>query len=191
MSVPSWVEGFAGTVQGSFFRPPAFVDVDKPAGATSLKAVVPDMHSMLKGYISLQYFFFSPNFVWFVIAAMVYVVFPYDTQASLMSHLATRAVINTGLVWVFFGFWHASLYGLGWGTRPFNPNREYKFSKLGHNVFYSTLGALQWSLWEMAFLHIYSSGRLPHDSSISALIVWSLLVPLIRDLHFYFAHRFM
>ena len=42
----------------------------------------------------------------------------------------------------FFGFWHVVLYILGWSERPFMPNRNYKVSKVVHNMWYSFLGEL-------------------------------------------------
>jgi hypothetical protein len=195
-----WLEGFAGTVEGSFFKPPHFVDTKKTPGGSSLSKSLPDIKQLVRSYLSGSFFFFSPNFLWFSIAVSVSIAFPYDFDATIPSLLVTRASVNTALVFTFFGFWHVALYALGWGSRPFNPKRDYKFSKLAHNAFYSTLGALQWTVWEVTFVYIYKTRRLPHAPSptfssssdgVPALIAWSFLVPLIRDLHFYFAHRFM
>lgn len=42
------------------------------------------------------------------------------------------------------------------------------------------------------YLWIHTSGRLSQDEEVNVamLILWILLVPIIRDIHFYFAHRF-
>jgi sterol desaturase/sphingolipid hydroxylase (fatty acid hydroxylase superfamily) len=64
-----------------------------------------------------------------------------------------------------------------------------------HNVFYTTLGTMQWSLTEVAFVYCYMTGRLSYHPVFSStagtlhLIVWCLAIPVIRDVHFYFCHR--
>ena len=64
-----------------------------------------------------------------------------------------------------------------------------------HNVFYTTLGTIQWSLTEVAFIYCYMMGRLSYHPLFSStastlrLIIWCLAVPVYRDVHFYFCHR--
>lgn len=70
--------------------------------------------------------------------------------------------MNFGITFGFFGFWHCVLYLLGWSERPFVPNRRYKLSKVIHNMFYSTMGVLQFTVWEAIFVHCYATNRLPY-----------------------------
>ena len=72
--------GFAGTVNGSFFEAPTWIDKKKPAGAT--QQVPPPWSSWAWAIITLQAFFNSPNFVWFSITLFNYLVFPYDLEAA-------------------------------------------------------------------------------------------------------------
>jgi len=67
-----------------------------------------------------------------------------------------------------------------------------------HNTWYTFLGALQWTVWEAIFMHSYATDRLPYLSDADAtstlwgainFVAWFFLVPLFRELHFYFAHR--
>ena len=191
-SVLAWaLEGFAGTgVGGSFFTGPRSLNVDVPPGQDPVKPET-RLLAVLRSYLTLAFFFFSPNLVWFVVACAVWVVAPYDfelVQSDPARWLRNRAVINASLVVLFFGFWHVTLHGLQWaGQRSFyraasarptankaakaaNRSREeralfaYRFppGKLLHNVWYSCLGAAQWALVEGAFTYCYATGRLQY-----------------------------
>ena len=86
-----------------------------------------------------------------------------------------------------------------------------------HNMFYSLLGVVQYTIWEGIILHCYATGRLPYLTnkevvSMSNLWIGTLsslfffqvasdpwnffffvlsffAVPLFRGVHFYFSHR--
>merc|ERR550517_155098 len=196
--------GFAGTgPNGSFFEAPAWVDKSKAPGTTSQEpAVAPP-----GWWIPLatgKFLFFSPNLVWLAIALFDYFVFPYDFQAARsfdsLDWVYFRFAVNFGITFGFFGFWHCVLYLLGWSERPFLPNRRYKLSKVIHNMFYSTMGVVQFTVWEAIFLHCYATNRLPYLTDEQAFssswnttmfILAAFWVPLYREFHFYFAHRFI
>ena len=40
--------------------------------------------------------------------------------------------------------------------------RRYKLSKIFHNMFYTLLGVVQFTVWEAIFVHCYATNRLPH-----------------------------
>ena len=209
------LEGFAGTgVGGSFFAGPASLNLTRTPGTEPIKPELSPLVMAWK-YANLSFFFFSPNLLWFVIAYGIWTVAPYDlvlAKDDPLNFLLGRSFVNVSLVLSFFGFWHVALYWLGWATRPFNPERTYAFSKVFHNVFYSVLGALQWTCWEGAFAYCYATGRLPYFDGdplvamfnnqvarangedwtrIAKFVAWFFIVPAIRDLHFYFTHRFL
>lgn len=191
MSLASHFEGFAGTIGGSFYRSPAFSDPKKPAGATPVEFEANWWHVYVNGRLLL----FTPNFVWLAIAALTWLFFPYshDIAAGGVSRLvfAKRAIVNCALVLVFFGWWHVTLYVLGWGKRPFQERRTYNVFRVAHNVWYSLMGALLWTCFEMALIHGYAKGRLEAAPLTWAnVVVWAHLGVMIRDVHFYFAHRF-
>merc|ERR1719499_1555111 len=157
-----------------------------------------------KGIAKLTYMFYSPNLVWCAIAILIYVLVPYDFESARegwsLSWIWPRAVVNTALVLGYFGFWHVTLYWLGWGERKFRPDQRPGKARMIHNVGYSVLGALQWTAWEVIFIRMYATGKIPHiaDSeafatpgNIARMILWTFGVPLVRDIHFYFAHRFI
>lgn len=199
---PVW-EGIAGTTGGSFFRAPSWVDQSKPPGTTSQAPILKDNPRWVE-LLSGLFIVYSPNIVWLIIALAVYFCFPYNFQiatkwdADFGDWIAKRAVLNLIIVFAYDGFWHIALYRLGWGKRPFNPSRQYRVGKVIHNAYYSALGALQWTLWEALFVYSYATGRLPYLSDkeafatpwgLAQFAAWFAIVPLFRELHFYFAHR--
>lgn len=197
-----FLEGFAGSVNGSFFKAPLWVDLQKPPGRTSQEPQVRNNPS-LKSWLTGGFVFWSPNLVWLSIALFDYVVFPYDLAAAKVwsvKWMAYRLLANVLITFGYVGFWHVTLYILGWGKRPFNPQRQYRRSKVVHNMFYNIFAVLQWTAWEAIFMHCYATGRLPYITDEESFGTWWGLalfvlswfwVALWRDLHFYFAHRFL
>ena len=111
-----------------------------------------------------------------------------------------RFLVNLGITFGFFGFWHVVLYILGWSERPFMPNRRYKVDKVAHNMWYTLLGVVQYTVWEAIFVHCCATKKIPFMTDNQALSsTWNLTmfilaafwVPLYREFHFYFAHRFI
>ena len=94
---------------------------------------------------------------------------------------------------------HSSLYFWGLGERPFHPNRIYRISKVLHNMWYTFLGVFQYTIWEAIFMYCWATKRLPFmtDSeaisnlwNFSMVLLSAFWVPLYREVHFYFAHRY-
>lgn len=195
-------EGFAGTVGGSFFAPPPWVDTSKVPGTTPQPETTANAPSF-RNYVTGNFVVNSPNLVWLMIALCDYFIFPYDLEAAKVWSLhwvGFRLFANFVIAFGFAGFWHVTLYLLEWGTRPFNPRRQYKVSKVLHNMWYNALGVLQWTAWEAMYMHCCATGRLPYVSDADSFgSIWGLVqfvaiffwVPLFRDFHFYFAHRFI
>ena len=72
--------GLFGTVDGSFFRAPGWVNLAKAPGTTAQTPT--PWSTWLSGIVRLRHVFYSPNLVWLSIAAVVYVLFPYDLEAA-------------------------------------------------------------------------------------------------------------
>jgi sterol desaturase/sphingolipid hydroxylase (fatty acid hydroxylase superfamily) len=176
------LDGFAGTIKGSFFQSPN--DTSKPAHENKI-----DFDPLwYRPYLTGAVLLFTPNLVWLLIAGVCFVLFPYRPLSRAL--LVERAALNCGLVLLFFGFWHVTLYLLEWGKRPFKPNRVYRLGKVAHNAFYSLAGALVWTGMEMGLLFCYQTGRIaPAQHTVLNVLVWCYLGIVIRDIHFYFAHR--
>lgn len=191
--------GFAGTSKGSFFEAPEWVDIKKMPGYTSQKKVYPPNY--FNSILSLEFFLWSPNLVWFCIAVLDYIFFPYDFVSAkvwAMDWITFRLLINLGIYFSYCGFWHLSLYWWNWAKRPFNSVRVWRWGKFLHNVWYSFLGILQWTIWESVFIYCYATNRLPYmkDKEIFMTVkngLWfifgCLVIPLYRSIHFYLAHR--
>ena len=90
---------------------------------------------MATGYSLL----FSPNLVWLGIALADYFFFPYDYEAARsltdLRWVGRRFLVNFGITFGYFGFWHVVLYILNWAERPFLANRSYRVSKVAINIF--------------------------------------------------------
>ena len=196
------LEGLAGTTNCSFFAAPSWVDLSLVPGQTDQTAVARDTDWC--AYYSGKFLFFSPNLVWLAIALLDYFIFPFDyeTAAKLDRAYAVvtakRLAVNAAIVFSYFGFWHLATYFWGWSTRPFKPNRVYRYSKVVHNMWYTFLGAVQWTAWEAVFVHCYASGKMPFipdsealkpENIVQQFVVWCFLIPIYREVHFYFAHR--
>eukprot|EP01116_Phalansterium_solitarium_P023963 TRINITY_DN863_c0_g2_i2.p1 TRINITY_DN863_c0_g2~~TRINITY_DN863_c0_g2_i2.p1 ORF type:complete len:484 (-),score=157.39 TRINITY_DN863_c0_g2_i2:438-1889(-) len=192
----------AGTVNGSFFAAPEWVDKEKPPGTTS-QSVVYGQPGWWIPLVTAQHMIWSPNLVWFLCTVVVYFAFPYDYEAAKtwsFDWVAHRLTINLVATFGYVGFWHVTLYHLGWAKRPFKDGREYRWAKVFHNMWYTFLGVVQWTAWEVGFVRMYATGTLPYISDRQAFssignVAYTLFcaaaVPAWRELHFYFAHRFI
>merc|ERR1711973_712258 len=151
-----------------------------------------------------KFLFFSPNLVWLTIASLNYFLFPYDYEAarSLTNYnwIVERFLVNFAITFGFFGFWHVVLYILNWSERPFQAGRTYRVGKVVHNMWYSSLGVLQYTVWEAIYVYCCATNRIPFMSDQEAasspknFLIFCLAafwVPLYREFHFYFAHRFI
>jgi sterol desaturase/sphingolipid hydroxylase (fatty acid hydroxylase superfamily) len=191
--------GFAGTVNGSFFEAPPWVDKEKAAGTT--KQMPPTWSAWGLGVVTLNSFFNSPNFVWFSITLANYLVFPYDFEAAKtwsFGWVLHRTLVNFFVTFAYVGFWHVSLYCFDFSKRKYKPNNRPTTGNMIHNVWYTSLGILQWSGWEVLFMHLYATGKLPciidadafaSPANVARMVLWTLVIPVWRSTHFYFAHR--
>eukprot|EP00041_Stephanoeca_diplocostata_P013846 m.246142 g.246142 ORF g.246142 m.246142 type:complete len:262 (+) comp19488_c0_seq1:184-969(+) len=193
--------GIAGTVDGSFFKAPGWVDLQKAPGTTKQQPAA--WGPLLKKLLTGQGIIFSPNLVWLLAATVDYVFFPYDLERGKVlaaEWIINRALINFGFAFAYYGFWHVSMYKASITERKFQPSSHPSVGNLLHNVWYSSLGVLHWTAWEVLFVHMYATGKLPYVAdeeilrspvNIAMLVAWTLFIPVWRGMHFYFAHRFI
>jgi hypothetical protein len=191
--------GFAGTTNGSFFEAPTWVDKEKAPGTT--KQVPPTWTAWGWGIITLNAFFNSPNFVWFSITLANYLIFPYNMEAAKtwsVDWVLHRTLVNFSITFGYVGFWYVSLYWMGFGKRKFKADNWPGVENMTHNIWFTCLGILQWSGWEVIFMHLYATKRLPcimdaeafsSPANIARMVLWTLAIPVWRSTHFYFAHR--
>jgi sterol desaturase/sphingolipid hydroxylase (fatty acid hydroxylase superfamily) len=197
----SILSNFAGGQNGRFFQiVPPYVNEKLPPGFSELPK--PTFMSWISGipFVLL----FCPNTIWAVIALALYFIFPYDlspnTSPFSQEQLMNRFTIYMVLTFAYDGFFHITLYFLNWAKRPFIQNRVYNVDKVIHNIFWSTSGVFIWTLFEAAFIHLWSTGRLSYLSDAEAFstplgfvnfFASLCLIPVWRDVHFYFAHRLL
>ena len=122
-----------------------------------------------------------------------------NLQASIHKQFY-RLLVNVGITFGYVSFWHIVLYLLEWSERPFQANRRYNIDKVVHNMWYTFLGVVQYTVWEAIFVHCCATRKIPFMTDEQALSsTWNLTkfvlaafwVPLYREFHFYFAHRFI
>jgi sterol desaturase/sphingolipid hydroxylase (fatty acid hydroxylase superfamily) len=139
----------------------------------------------------------------FVIALATYLAFPYDLVAAKVfapGWVLHRVAINVTLTMAYVGWWYVSIYWWRWAERKYNPAGRLTATRVFHNAWYTMLGALQWSLWEAIFMHLYATDKLPFvrdadafssPGNVARMVLWTLVVPVWREFHFYWAHRFL
>eukprot|EP00301_Raphidiophrys_heterophryoidea_P023633 c7445_g1_i2.p1 GENE.c7445_g1_i2~~c7445_g1_i2.p1 ORF type:complete len:454 (+),score=113.39 c7445_g1_i2:1-1362(+) len=194
--------GIAGLdSKGRFFVAPDFVNLKNEPGTTPQPKT--SVANYFKNLVTFKFFFVSPNFVWAVIALAVYVLFPYDLESPKHgwgSWVWDRCVLNFVVV---FGYYIASwgvIYVLRVPKRKFDKEHWPSAQELAHDVWYLTLGTLQWCGWEVVMMRLWATGVVGHMSNSEVWSSWSnllqtslcfMLVPAWRGFHFYTAHRFI
>ena len=127
--------------------------------------------------------------------------FRFCTNFSL-TFFSFRFCINFGVTFGYYGFWHSTLDVFGWASRPFNPRRHIGRAKVWtnkhmkwlfdeifakqvfHNMFYSLLGVVQYTIWEGIILHCYATGRLPYLTNKEVVSLSNLWIGTLSSLFF-------
>lgn len=167
----SWLKSVGGTVDGSFFRCAPWVDKALPPGYTDQSKTLEGFGILgfpLRDLFTGKVVVCTPTFTFLCLSLFHYVAFSLDmeeAQVPSVARTARRFGINWAFLFAYYGFWHVATYFFGWSKRSFNQGRIYRLGKVLHNVFYFSLGVLQWTLWEAAFEFAYATGRLPYVSN--------------------------
>jgi|TARA_B110000211_G_scaffold99498_1_gene115883 sterol desaturase/sphingolipid hydroxylase (fatty acid hydroxylase superfamily) len=137
--------------------------------------------------IMISYFFFTPE-----LSAMS--TFQWEWMLSI-------AVRNTVILFVWYGAFHLWLIKHQKQGRKFKYNANWMAKKnstflfndqVYDNVFWSFVGALFWSAYECGMWWAYSNNLLPFSDIASGPVYFCavmLLIPIWRNIHFYFIHR--
>jgi sterol desaturase/sphingolipid hydroxylase (fatty acid hydroxylase superfamily) len=146
------------------------------------------------------------NLFYFTVALTIW-VWVEPVQDWLRSPNVPSALLNLGfnlaLTGVYFGAWHFTLYH--WHRQgqafKFNPrwpgidNPSFLFSsQLIDNVIWTCAGVVIWTAYELSCLWWLSSGHvevLQFSTHPFLFVLLLLAIPLIREAHFYFVHRFV
>lgn len=111
-----------------------------------------------------------------------------------------RLALNLAVAFSYYGFFFAGLYWRGWAARENQPGVRPTAGNIAHNLWYWSLGVLLWTCWEAVMMWLWGTGAVRHASfddicQSPALLALNaaalLLVPVLRDVHFYIAHRFV
>lgn len=198
---------FAGGRDGHFFAvTPDHIQKNLPPGFSPLPIATPS--GWVMDALLLKHIWASPNLVWSVMALLMYFMVPYDlsaTSPAVVAPLSLAFFYSRFPLWFFVvfgytGFWHVTLYHLGWAERPFIPNRVFQWGKVAHNCFWSLSGVIIWVAFENVFAYLWATGRLSFVSDtesfssvwgVARFMIGLILIPLWRDFHFYFAHRLL
>uniref|UniRef100_A0A6A7GB43 Sterol desaturase n=1 Tax=Hirondellea gigas TaxID=1518452 RepID=A0A6A7GB43_9CRUS len=145
----------------------------------------------IAGYLLVTYvlyFYFSP---------------PLEAAKTIQRDWIQYIIIrNLVTMMVFYGGWHLFLYG---GTLPTGPLlkklRILKFNQhefsypVYHDAFFTTLGWLVSSGYEIILLHLWASGVLPTYANLSDYPIWSTAYfafgAFWHEFHFYWGHRLL
>lgn len=190
-----------GLVRGKIFgEPPLYVDRTKAPGETPIPPVTITNWLRNAPFVLVT----SPNFVWAVLSLLVYFGKPYQlatvTAPLSITFMNDRLPLWLALTFGYSTFWHLTLYGFNWASRPYIKNRVYNYDKVAHNIFWSLSGVVIWTMFENVFCYLWASGRLPYiaDAESFGTVGGGLRfaaalagVPVWRSIHFYFAHRLL
>ena len=200
------IDGLGGISSNGLFGTAAkWVDLKKKPGHTS-QANELSLESTLRSIVTLRFFFMAPHFTWFMIAVFMYVYAPYeqamaDAKAGWAFGWAVRRLaLNASVALAYYGLFHVGLWHLGWGQRKYAPGVYPTLGNMLHNLYYWSLGIVQWSLWECVMIRLWATGAVPYVSNDALLasprllalnVAVVLATPIWRDTHFYIAHRFV
>jgi lathosterol oxidase len=196
---------FLGTRSGRIFGVvPPYVDKDLPPGCSKIPLAT------FKAWLSRAptVLWDSLNGLWALVALAMYFAFPYDlgpesTAASApvsVAFIKERLPLWAGVMIAYISIWHITLYWLNWSKRPFVKDRSYNIEKVAHNMFWTSSALVMWVCCENVFAFLWSTRRLDYEpdaqaftslTGVARFIAALMLVPLWRNVHFYFAHRLL
>ena len=177
----------------------------KLAPGTTDQTTALSFQKSLNDVLALNFFFDSPNLIWFFMALAIHTFNPYDIAGTLTTSATTwflsRFAMNYCVAFVYYGFFHYGLYVARWGKRKFVEGSYPSAGNMLHNLYYWSLGIVQWTFWEYVMCKIWatdqgagyvSNNEILNSKSLFAWnVFWFLAIPVWRDLHFYIAHRFI
>eukprot|EP00930_Biecheleria_cincta_P087111 TRINITY_DN76367_c0_g1_i1.p1 TRINITY_DN76367_c0_g1~~TRINITY_DN76367_c0_g1_i1.p1 ORF type:complete len:443 (-),score=31.44 TRINITY_DN76367_c0_g1_i1:3-1331(-) len=202
MHFASWPDGLLGIRRDGFFTVPRWVDTSALPGHTDQTEQV-DLGQTVQGVVMLRYHVFSHVLGFAMLALAVYSVAPYDLDQAIHAWTAQllfgRLRVNYPLAFLFYLTWHISLGTFQFAKRPYR-QATHTAANLLHDLWYWSLGVLQWSFWESLMMYLWASGRVPYQTDAEVLasaskLAWNILLFAVsspmEDLHFYFMHRFI
>eukprot|EP00811_Abedinium_folium_P033732 NODE_6674_length_1649_cov_9.680026.p1 GENE.NODE_6674_length_1649_cov_9.680026~~NODE_6674_length_1649_cov_9.680026.p1 ORF type:complete len:457 (-),score=129.84 NODE_6674_length_1649_cov_9.680026:206-1576(-) len=195
----SFLYGFAG-INGGVFGAAPFVNKSIAPGETSQENEL-GLKGTLKQIVTLRYLFMTPNLVWILIALGLWFALPYDIAAFRdgypLKSVLLRLAVNFAYAFAYYAFFFVTLYQCGLAQRKYSQ----KFptpANMAHDLYYWFLGVMCVTVLECIMLRLWATGAVPYVTNeallgsaayIAVNVVWALIVPILRDMHFYAAHR--
>lgn len=161
----------------------------------------------------LKWLFGWPGFIWpwhllfFGVTAATWFYFqpPLEQCATFnWDWILTMFIRNQLLIWFVCGAWHLVLYNFKLqGTKQkYDPrwqnkgNTKFLFkNQVFDNIFWTCVSAVPfWTAYEVLFMWAYANGKIPYlEWSMNPVwfVAWFFLIPVWRELHFYWVHRFL
>ena len=173
----------------------------KPAGFMPLLDWPQRPAAVAKWFFGVPGFFAPWYAIYVALTCIAYFVF--TPELARMETLALDWVLlillrNIALITIFTGGLHLWLYrvrGQGRKTK-YNGNwmarndRRFLFhNQVFDNIFWSMIGTLVWSLYEIGLWWGYANGALPYSANPVWFVLWMILMPFWRNFHFYWIHR--
>lgn len=175
-------------------------------GIAPIYAFPPKPGKVLKWFFGRDGYLFPWNVTLAMVAAIIWFFLTpaMETMATLSPGWILFVLIrNIVLVSLLFGAFHLRLYmkraqGTSFKYNPKFPEKEgqrgFLFgSQTRENMFWTYgFGIPIWSAYEVGFLWLFASGRLPMLEFMQSpvwFVGFMLLIPLWRELHFYLIHR--
>lgn len=147
------------------------------------------------------------NLLWFALTLTTWRYFQPSLetcQTFRFGWIAQMLGRNLALLWIVYGGWHLYLYMLRrkghrgkYSPRWQNPHgATFLFqNQVLDNLFWTCgSGCLTWTAYEVVSMWMYASGRLPYlefKTSPVGFVAVVLLIPIWREFHFYWIHRFI
>ena len=153
----------------------------------------------LTDFLPFKYFWGSLNCVYALIAAVTYYFANPSLERCATFELDWMGFVlarNLFLMFFYYEAFYTALYRFGVAKKKFN-EKFVSAEEHRSNIFWCVMGTIQWSVWEIIFMHLWGSGKLPYikdaDFFTPAMLLrtigWTLAIPLWREFHFYWIHR--
>tara|TARA_B110000208_G_scaffold190247_1_gene253703 strand:- start:1192 stop:2742 length:1551 start_codon:yes stop_codon:yes gene_type:complete len=202
-----WPNGLAGIDQdGLFGVVPGYVNRKLAPGNSSILEEL-GAAMTFRSIATLAHFIWSPNAIWFAMAAALHYFAPYDLTLENPFSLAwmlPRFALNFAVAFAYYGFFFAALYIFKCGaTRKYRPGSFPTVGNMAHNLWYWSLGIVQWTFWEAVMVKLWKrtdgggvamktdAEVMSSNKLIAINLFWIIFIPVWRDAHFYIAHRFL
>jgi len=199
-----WPDGLAGVSARGIFRAlPGWVDPALPPGHSSQLEQL-GLAKTVSTVATLRHVFMSPNLVWLTMAVLLHAVAPYDFESAkhglAFDWIARRFLLNFAVAFAYYAFFFVGLYVFKMAGRKYLEGSYPTAGNMAHNLWYWSLGIVQWTWWEAVMVRLWATGVVDYASLDAILsdryllalnLFWVAAIPVWRDVHFYIAHRFL